>query len=170
MECLYYAYRSTANILAVGPKGLICISKECRCNENWMSSYGDLSEGQLNANGLSKGIRLYQDEFWWATSSTSTSTKFWWGIPWLHSTCSRTAQAKEVLYSHSNTYHFCPSLMQKSTLCEQPPIQKCIMYAVCTKRYICSHDHFHFCPSMMQKSTLHKQPPVQRCIMYVVST
>ena len=31
MECLYYAYGSTANFLAIGPMALICISKERRC-------------------------------------------------------------------------------------------------------------------------------------------
>ena len=34
MECLYYTYGSTANLLFLGPTALIYISKERRCNED----------------------------------------------------------------------------------------------------------------------------------------
>ena len=63
MECLYYTYGSTANFLFLGPTALIYISKERRCNEDlhgvdilkmneYLDSYGNFSEGHLNANGL----------------------------------------------------------------------------------------------------------------------
>ena len=60
----YYTYGSTANLLALEPTALIYLSKEQHCNnealhyvgrlkiERVIDSYGDFSEGQLNANSL----------------------------------------------------------------------------------------------------------------------
>ena len=60
----YYTYGNTTNFLFLEPTALIyiIISKERRCNEDQrgvgnfkierVDSYGDVSEGQLNANGV----------------------------------------------------------------------------------------------------------------------
>ena len=64
MECLYYTYGSTANFLFLGPTALIYIYQkngvvtriyvvlEILKLNKYLDSYGDFSEGQLNANGL----------------------------------------------------------------------------------------------------------------------